>query len=473
MATAPMNIIKYEGGNNDVLVHKSEITDFNTGSILVVDSSQQALLYKDGQAEGPFLAGRYTLPTNNILTFREKFARLFTRRKDNQTDGSTPFTCDVFFVNMVSDLPVRWGTPERFPAKDPVLNILVKVGARGTVKVKVEDAMRFILTTVGRMGEYSVERLSQTVKSDILTILKSRLHDCIAEQHVSLLDIQTQLEVLSESVRRRLNEKLSEYGITAVSFNVEDISVDEDSYNRLLKEQDRFNIERHAEQEAKAEATRIRTLGEASLDVEAARYKKMADLGIEADYNRTVLMGEAQAKAREAQGFTYTEEQTFKTQQIMAANPGLYRPGMVYPAYGMYPGMAYPAAPNPYFNNVNVCPACHQPISPGATFCALCGTPIQQPQQPQPAYPQQGYAQQPYPQQGYPQQGYPQQGYPQQGYPQQGYPQQPQQPQQPRPQPQQQAAAQPKVCPKCGYPLLPRNTVCPNCDYDLSNDKKD
>lgn len=453
MATAPMNIIKYDGGNNDVLVYKSEITDFNTGSILVVDQSQQALLYKDGQAEGPFLSGRYNLPTNNISTFRQKFARLFSRRKDNAVDGSTPFTCDVFFVNMVSDLPVRWGTPERFPVRDPMLNIVVKVGARGAVKIKVEDAMRFVLTTVGRMGEYSVERISHTVKSDILTIMKSQLHECISEQHIGIYDIQTKLEVLSESVRRKLNEKLSEYGITAVSFNVEDVSLDEESYERLRKEQEKFNIERDAMMKANAEAIRIRSLGAANLDVEAARYKKMTELNIEADYNRTVLMGEAQAKAREVQGFTYADEQTFKTQQIMAANPGLYRPGMVYPAFGMYPGMpAYPAVGNPYANNVNVCPSCQHPISPGAAFCALCGTAIQQPQQGYPQQPQQGY-----PQSGYPQQ--PQQGYPQAGYPQQAQPQQPQAPQ----------APQRKVCPKCGYPLLPRTTVCPNCDFDLGS----
>lgn len=439
MATAPMNIIKYDGGDNGVLVHKSQITDFNTGSILVVDQSQQALLYKDGQAEGPFLSGRYNLPTNNVVTFRQKFARLFSRRADSKVDGSTPFTCDVFFVNMVSDLPVKWGTPERFPVRDPLLNILAKVGARGSVKIKVEDSMRFVISTVGRMGEYSVERISHTVKSDILTTLKTRLAECISEQHIGLFDIQTQLEKLSELVRRKLNEKLSEYGITAITFNVEDISVDDESYERLRREQEKFNIERDAAMKANAEAIRIRTLGAAQLDV---------------DYNRTVMMGEAQAKAREAQGFTYTEEQTFKTQQIMAANPGLYRPGM------MYPGMVYPAMPyagmpayggmaNAYAGGANVCPNCKHQVSPGATFCAMCGAAIQQPAQPQQGYPQ------PYPQQGYPQ-----------PYPQQGYPQA--QPQQPA-QPQQQAKPQPTVCPKCGYPMLPRNPICPNCDFDTDS----
>lgn len=410
MATVPKNIIKYEGGNNSVLVYKTAITDFTADSILIVDQSQQALLYMDGQAEGPFLCGKYELPTSNVLTFRQKFAKLFSRKSD-----STLLSCDVFFINTVSDLPLKWGTPEKFPVRDPLLNIIVKVGARGSLKIRVDDAMRFVESTVGRMGEYSVERISHTVRSDVLTILKTRLAECISEEHIGIFDIQTRLEKLSYAVRIRLNEKLADYGLTAASFNVEDISVDDESYERLRKEQEKFNIERDARINADAEAYRIRSLGAASTDVEAMRFKRMSDLGIEADYNRTVMLGEAQAKARAAQGYTYQEEQAFKTQQMMAATPGYY-PGMAYPPYGAYPAM--------------------------------------------PVYPQQqmqGYPQQPYPPQGYPQQPYPQ------GYPQQ-YPQQMQQPAQP--QPRQAQAPQAKVCPKCGYPLLPRNTICPNCNFN-------
>lgn len=415
---APCRIIRWEGGDNRMLVYKSELTDFNTESILVVDESQQALLYKDGQAEGPYKSGRYVLPTNNLPSFREKFARLFTRRKSGAVDGSTPFTCDVYFVNTVNDVNIDWGTPSRILVKDPVYNELVNVGANGNVKVKISDPMRFVVSINGRMGGYTIDRFAATVRGELLTVLKTHIADAIVAEKVSLLEIATRLETLSKAVERRLNERLEDFGVEAVHLNINDISVDADSQGRLLERQRKMNTVLDAQLQADAEYI-------------------IADRRLDADVKRTERMAEAKAHERQVQGYTYQDEQYWATQQDFAKNPGImFRPGMM-PPMG-YPGMPYPnmmypgPVPgnqfyNPYGtpNAVTSCPQCGQPVQPNSAFCGMCGAKIQQPQQGQPAQQSHQYNQ----------------------------------------------TAQSSKCPKCGYPLTPRMSVCPNCDYDLESGK--
>lgn len=59
------SIIKYEG-DNETLVWKHPIEDFNFGSQLIVHESQEAIFFRDGQALDLFGPGRYTLETQQL-----------------------------------------------------------------------------------------------------------------------------------------------------------------------------------------------------------------------------------------------------------------------------------------------------------------------------------------------------------------------------------------------------------------------
>lgn len=59
------SVIKYEG-DNETLVWKHPIEDFNFGSQLIVHESQEAIFFRDGQALDLFGPGRYTLETQQL-----------------------------------------------------------------------------------------------------------------------------------------------------------------------------------------------------------------------------------------------------------------------------------------------------------------------------------------------------------------------------------------------------------------------
>ena len=75
-----LEVLKYEGDNN-VVVHKEHIENFNIKSQLIVNESQEALFYKDGQALDLFKSGRHTLETNN-LPFFKKISEKVTKPKE-------------------------------------------------------------------------------------------------------------------------------------------------------------------------------------------------------------------------------------------------------------------------------------------------------------------------------------------------------------------------------------------------------
>lgn len=408
MAQKVYNVIQYEGGDNRVLVYKTEITDFNNESVIIVDESQQALLYKDGQAEGPFTSGRHVLPTNNISLFRKLFAKLF--RRTDKLKENTPFTCDVYFVNTVNDVSIDWGTPSRTMVKDPVYNELVNVGANGNVKIKVSDPMRFVVNMNGKMGGYTIDRLTATVRGEIMTVIKTYIAEIIINQQVSLLEIQTKLLDLSKSVEAKLNERLADFGLEAVHLNVMDISVDAESQKRLLERQRKINAR-----------------SDLVLDAAATT---------DADVNRTIKMANAQAAARQAQGYTYQEERAWDVQEAMAKNPNMSRPAQpVYPMYGgMMPNMMPPMMQGmmqpmyPYGMGVQqpiACPHCGNPVQAGAQFCGVCGGRIMKPVNPADSTVQAGGRAHAYSTQ-----------------------------------------SEGRICPRCGYPLLPRSSVCPSCNFD-------
>ena len=71
-----LEVIRYVG-DNDTLVYKYSCEDLTTKSQLIVNESQEALFYKNGQALDLFPSGRHTLQTENLPFLKRIFSGLF------------------------------------------------------------------------------------------------------------------------------------------------------------------------------------------------------------------------------------------------------------------------------------------------------------------------------------------------------------------------------------------------------------
>lgn len=308
------SIIKYEG-DNETLVWKHPIEDFNFGSQLIVHESQEAIFFRDGQALDLFGAGRYTLQTQQ-LPLLEKIYKL-------PTDTEGTFHSEVYFVNLATQMGVKWGTDSKVRLFDPASGLHIEIGASGEFNIRVTDSRKLLLKVVGTTGGLGQEQLlgigngKGFFRSMVMTQVKSYLAQTIKENTINILEIDEHLMALSGALRERINAALDEYGLTMPEFYVSRIVTPDDDPNfRRMKEQyaeqyllvRQENI-RKAEAEAAADrkaveaqtAARMKIIG-AQGEAEALKIQKQA----EAEAYR--MQAEAEAAEMRMKGYTYQQE---------------------------------------------------------------------------------------------------------------------------------------------------------------------
>ena len=308
------SIIKYEG-DNETLVWKHPIEDFNFGSQLIVHESQEAIFFRDGQALDLFGAGRYTLQTQQ-LPILEKVYKL-------PTDTEGTFHSEVYFVNLATQMGVKWGTDSKVRLFDPASGLHIEIGASGEFNIRVTDSRKLLLKVVGTTGGLGQEQLlgigngKGFFRSMVMTQVKSYLAQTIKENAINILEIDEHLMALSTALRERINAALDEYGLTMPEFYVSRIVTPDDDPNfRRMKEQyaEQYLLVRQegirkAEAEAAADrkaveaqtAARMKIIG-AQGEAEALKIQKQA----EAEAYR--MQAEAEAAEMRMKGYTYQQE---------------------------------------------------------------------------------------------------------------------------------------------------------------------
>lgn len=308
------SIIKYEG-DNETIVWKHPIEDFNFGSQLIVHESQEAIFFRDGQALDLFGAGRYTLQTQQ-LPLLEKVYKL-------PTDTEGTFHSEVYFVNLATQMGIKWGTDSKVRLFDPASGLHIEIGASGEFNIRVTDSRKLLLKVVGTTGGLGQEQLlgigngKGFFRSMVMTQVKSYLAQTIKENAINILEIDEHLMALSGALRERINAALDEYGLTMPEFYVSRIVTPDDDPNfRRMKEQyaEQYLLVRQegirkAEAEAAADrkaveaqtAARMKIIG-AQGEAESLKIQKQA----EAEAYR--MQAEAEAAEMRMKGYTYQQE---------------------------------------------------------------------------------------------------------------------------------------------------------------------
>lgn len=216
---AIIDLVKWDG-SPQLLAWKFPSQELSTWTQLVVNESQEAFVVRGGVYDGPFGAGRHTLNTENLPLLRELIGVPF--------GGKSPFTAEVWFVNKVTNLDVRWGTPDAIQLQDPRFQVMVPVRAFGQYGVRISDAKRFLLKLVGTVQGFDVTTLNDYFRGAFITRIKTEIASTIIRQGQSVLEVSTQLDVLSAALKQSLGTEMAEYGVGLSQFNIHSINVPED-----------------------------------------------------------------------------------------------------------------------------------------------------------------------------------------------------------------------------------------------------
>ena len=295
------SVIKYEG-NNETLVWKHPIEDFNMGSQLIVHESQEAIFFRDGQALDLFGAGRYTLETQQ-LPILEKFYKL-------PTDTEGTFHSEVYYINLTTQMGIKWGTDSKVRLFDPASGMHIELGASGEFNIRVTNSRKLLLKLVGTTGGLQQSELlggngKGYFRSMVMTQVKSYLAAAIREKNINVLAIDEHLMELSETLRERINAYLADYGLIMPEFFVARVvTPDEDPNFRKLKEQ-------YAEQYLSVRQEQIRkniAMAEAErMTVEAQTAAQMKIIGAQGEADVMRIKAQAEADALKAKAMAEAE----------------------------------------------------------------------------------------------------------------------------------------------------------------------
>lgn len=329
---ALVSVIKHEG-NPDVFAWKYPDDELGTWTQLIVNESQQAILFKGGQALDVFEAGRHTLSTKNIPLLENIINIPF--------GGNSPFKAEVWFVNKAFNLDVKWGTPSPIQIQDPTYNIFVPVRTNGIFGIKIDDPKKFLVKLVGTLPSFTKQDITKYFRGLYITRVKDAVSTYILEKKIDVLNINMYLDELSDYLQERLAPIMDEYGIELTNFFVNEISVpvDDPAVIRL-----RDSLAKKAE-----------------MDII---------------------------------GYTYVQERSFDTLEGAATNPGSDAGSVMGAGIGMGMGFGMGAGMGGAFSqlasNLNIsnttsgnegqaslraelCPRCNAPIDTAHKFCNECG----------------------------------------------------------------------------------------------------
>lgn len=305
------SVVKYEGGN-DTFVWKHPIEDFNLGSQLIVHESQEAIFFRDGKALDLFGAGRYTLATQNIPLL-ENLYKL-------PTNTTEVFHSEVYFVNLTTQMGIKWGTDSKVRLFDPASGLHIEIGACGNFSLRVCDSRKLLVKLVGTASEfkqnevmgdpYSISSVVGKFKALVMNKVKANIARIIKESNINILEIDEYIDVVSDKLRVAINEVLGEYGLVMPEFFVTSVMTPDDDPNfRRLKQQFADKTLRVREEEIRkveAEAAQGRKILEAQTEAQL----KM--VGAQGEAEALKIKAQAEAEAYKAQAFAEAEEMRAK-----------------------------------------------------------------------------------------------------------------------------------------------------------------
>lgn len=312
-------VVKYDG-SPDIFAYKYPNSELGTWTQLIVNESQEAILFKGGIACDVFGAGRHTLDTRNIPILNKLVNIPF--------GGRSPFSAEVWFVNRVFSLDIKWGTSTPIQLQDPKYKVFVPVRAFGQFGIQICDSKKFILKLVGTLPVFDRRAIVGYFRGVYLTKAKDAISSYLVHKGISILEINAYLDEISTFLKEKISPFFDEFGINLTSFYVNDINVPEND-------------------------------------------------------NAVIQLKKALAKRAEMDivGYNYQQERSFDTLEGAATNPGSSQSAFVGAGIGLGMGVGMGNTVGTQFGgitqnlntNVHNCPKCNASMDQNARFCPQCG----------------------------------------------------------------------------------------------------
>ena len=225
---AIVEVVKYDGKPN-VMAWKHPNQELGTWTQVIVNETQEVVLVKEGKVLDVLGPGRHTLSTDNIPILSKLINLPF--------GGKSPFTAEIWYINKVMALDVKWGTAPAIQLEDPKYHVFIPVTSYGQFGIQVDDSKEFITKLVGTLPTFEHDTMVKYFRGVFVSNIKSCISKYLVKKQISILEINAYISEISEELERVLEPEVAEYGIKLVNFYVMSIEApEEDSAVKKLKE---------------------------------------------------------------------------------------------------------------------------------------------------------------------------------------------------------------------------------------------
>ncbi len=181
--------------------------DIKVGAQLIVRESQEAVFFSGGRPHDVFGPGRHTLTSKNLP--------LLTRALSLPWGFTSPFRCEVYFINKKVFTELKWGTREPVIFHDRQLG-RVRLRAYGQTTFKIAQAEPFIHQLVGTRGSFHTTDATDYLRD----VIVARLNDYLGENLESVFDLPALYDETGEALKEKLKNDFEKYGLELVDFFV-------------------------------------------------------------------------------------------------------------------------------------------------------------------------------------------------------------------------------------------------------------
>lgn len=392
-------------GNEVIYAYKFPHNNLSTYTQLVVQESQEALLFSKGKLMGKFGPGKHVLNTENLPILRNLFGIPF--------GGKNPFTAEVWFVNKVQTFAIDW-VIDKMPIHDVDYNTQLPLVACGTYGLRIEDSEKFLVKLVGTRNQFTQHDMTEQSYGEFSSKAKTSILQFMIANKIGYKQISAFLNPIGENLRTQMADFWCGLGLELTKFYITSIDIDGSTPEGLrikeaIAQQASMSITGHTWQQEQMFGTANNAIsnmggigGNGGLLGGLMAVQMMNGMGggnlgggmMNPQYQQPTFGGSnnnsaqtiAQPQQVLAQAKTiYCAQCSHKFTADQAFCPNCGKRYTPCPRCGadnadnakrcVSCGASLQASSSA--NTISICPKCGTPLTPGARFCANCGTPIQ------------------------------------------------------------------------------------------------
>lgn len=219
-------VIEWKNQSPNMLFYKIETPtdEIKNASKLIVSPGQGCILVYEGKVQDVLTEpGMYLLESDNIpfITNLLRLRQMF----------ESEHKMYIYYFRTAEIVNQAWGTSNPIKYEEPKYKFPIELGAYGNYSVVINDASAIFSNIIGSKNYYTTADL----KDLIIGRVQATMTSFLAQSAYSYIEIDAHLKDMSDEIKIRINETVSNLGFTLTDFQIEATSFDEKTRQHIQK----------------------------------------------------------------------------------------------------------------------------------------------------------------------------------------------------------------------------------------------